>query len=66
MHNNPDSYDNVDLSDIIDSHDRYIPIADHFSYLGSIISTNCTDNNNVEAGIRKAGSAFGAFSKSIC
>ena len=64
MYNNPDSYDNADLSDIIVSHDRYIPIVDHFSYLGSIISTNCTDNNDVEARIRKAGSAFGALSKS--
>ena len=58
MYNNPDSYDNADLSDIIVSHDRYIPIVDHFSYLGSIISTNCTDNNDVEVRIRKAGKCF--------
>ena len=31
MYNNPDSYDNADLSDIIVSHDRYIPIANHSS-----------------------------------
>ena len=60
-YNNYDSYDNADLSDIIVSHDRYIPIVDHFSYLGSIISTSCTDNNDAEARIRKAGS----LSKSI-
>ena len=65
MYNNPDGYDNADLSDIIVSHDRYIATVDHFSYLGSIISTNCTDNKNVEARIRKVGSAFGALSKSI-
>ena len=65
MYNNPDSYDIADLSDIIVSHDRYIPIVDHFSYFDSIISTNCTDNNDVEARIRKVGSAFGALSKSI-
>ena len=65
IYNNPDSYDNADLSDIIVSHNRHIPIVDHFSYLGSIISTNCTDNNHAEARIRKAGSAFGALSKSI-
>ena len=59
------SYDNADLSDIIVSHDRYIPTVDHFSYLGSIISTNCTKYNDVEARIRKAGSAFGALAKSI-
>ena len=65
MYNNPDNYDNADLSGIIVSHDRHIPIVDHFSYLGSIISSNCTDNNHAEAIIRKAGSAFGALSKSI-
>ena len=61
MYSNYDSYDYADLSGIIVSHDRYIPIVDHFSYLGSIISTNCTDNNHVEAKIRKAES----LSKSI-
>ena len=64
MYNNPDSYDNADLSDIIASHDRCIPVIDHFSYLGSIISTNVTDNN-VEARKKTVGSAFGALSKSI-
>ena len=33
--------------------------------MGSIISTNCTDNNDVEARIGKAGSTFGALSSSI-
>ena len=42
----------------------HIPIVDHFLYLDSIIGTNCTDNNDVEARIIKAGSAFGALSKS--
>ena len=65
MYNHPDSYDNADMSDIIVRHDRYIPIVDHFSYLSSIISTNCADKNDVEARIRKAGGAFGALSKSI-
>ena len=63
-YNNRDSYDNADLSDIIVSHDRYNPIVCHFSYLGSFISSNSTDND-VEARIRKVGSAFGALSKSI-
>ena len=58
MYNNPDSYDNADLSHIIVSHDRHILIVDHFSYLGSIISTSCTDNNDVEARIRKVGSEY--------
>ena len=64
-YNNRDSYDNADLSDIIVSHDRYNPIVCHFSYLGSFISSNSTDNNDLEARIRKVGSAFGALSKSI-
>ena len=63
MYNNTDSYDNVDLSDIIVSNDCYITIVDHFSYLGIMISTTCTDN--VGARIRIARSAFGALSKSI-
>ena len=54
MYNNPDSYDNTDPSNIIVNHDRYIPIVDHFSYLGNIISSNYTSNNDVEAIIRKA------------
>ena len=65
LYNNPDSYDDADVSDIIVSHDQYIPIVDHFSYLGSIISTNCTSHNNFEARIKKVGTAFGALSKSI-
>ena len=64
VYNNPDRYDNAEVSDIIVSHDRYIPIVDHFSYFSSIICTNCTDND-VEARIGKAGSAFGALSNSI-
>ena len=65
MYNYPDSCDNADLSDIIVSYDQYIPIADHFTYLGSIISTNCTNDNDVRARIRKAVNAFGALSKPI-
>ena len=64
-YNDRDSYDNADLSDIIVSHDRYKPIVYHFSYLGSFISSNSTDNNDFEARIRKVGGAFGALSKSI-
>ena len=65
LYNNPDSYNNADLFHIIVSHDRYIPIVDHFSYLGSTRSSNCTNNNDVEVKMRKVGSAFGASSKSI-
>ena len=65
MYNYPDSCDNADLSDIIVSYDQYIPIADHFTYLGSIISTNCTNDNDVRARIRKAVNAFGALGKPI-
>ena len=58
MYNIPGNYDNADLCDIIVSHDRYLPIVDHFWYLGSIISAKCTNNNDVEARNKKSGKCF--------
>ena len=42
--------------------DRYIPIVQQFCYLGSIISSDCSD---VEARTRKASNVFGALRKSV-
>ena len=64
FYNTPDTFDDADLSDII-LNDRYIPIVKQFCYLGSIISSDCSDIKDVEARIRKASNAFGALRKSV-
>jgi len=61
LYNSPDTYDNDDLSDIV-MNDRYIPIVQEFFYLGSIVSSDCSDDNDVEMRIRKSSNAFGALS----
>ena len=63
LYNTPDTYDNADLSDIIN--DRYIPIVQEFCYLGSIVSSDCSDDKDVEMRIRKSSNAFGALRKSV-
>jgi len=59
MYNDPENFDNVDLSDIIVDDQRYIPIVEHFSYLGSVISRGVTDERDVDSKMLKARSAFG-------
>ena len=65
MHNDPENFDNVDLSDIIIDDQLYIPMVEHFSYLGSVISRGVTDETDVDSRILKAGSAFGSLRKSL-
>ena len=38
MYANSETFDDADLADVIVDKHRYIPIADHFKYLGSLIS----------------------------
>ena len=38
---------------------------DHFSYIGSIINTDGTDERDVDSRIKKAGIAFGSLRKSL-
>ena len=57
--------DNADLSDIVLSNNLYIPVVSQFSYLGSIITTDGTDDLDVKTRIRKAGNAFGCLRKQI-
>ena len=64
FYNIPDTFDNANLSDII-LNDRYIPIVQKFCYLGSIISSDCSNINDVEARIRKSSNAFGTLRKSV-
>ena len=36
-----DNYDNADLSDVVVGENRYIPIVDSFTYIGSVVTRNC-------------------------
>ena len=65
LYQSREDYDNADLSDIVLSNNQYIPVVNQFVYLGSIITTDGTDDLDVEMRIRKAGNAFGCLRKSI-
>ena len=65
MYASPETYDNADLSDIIISDNRYVPVVQQFTYLGSIVSADGSDERDVEVRIRKASNAFGALRKSV-
>jgi len=64
MYADPITFDNVDLSDIIFG-DRFIPIVDEFTYLGSVISRDCSDEADVNRRILKARNAFGMIRKCL-
>ena len=51
MYKDSDNYDNADLSDVVVGENRYIPIVDSFTYLGSIVTRNCTDESDVDTRI---------------
>ena len=61
LYENPDTYDNADLSDIDLGNGLFIPIVALFIYLGSMVTRDCTDEGDVEMRIKAAGSAFGAL-----
>ena len=65
MYTDPDTFDNADLSNVSLGGDRYIPIVDKFTYLGSVISSEYTDEADVDARIEKAGNAFGSLRKCL-
>ena len=48
LYDNPDTYDDADLSDIDLGNGYYIPIVDVFVYLGSAVSRDCTDEEDVK------------------
>ena len=65
LYTNPSTLDDVNLNPVtIDEH-SFLPIVDHFCYLGSILSRDCKDDADVSNRIRKAGNAFGALRKCI-
>jgi len=45
--------------------DRYLPVVKEFRYLGTLLSRNCKDDNDIIMRINKAGNAFGALRKYI-
>ena len=53
MCDNPETLDNVDLSDVIIDENRYFPIVNEFCYLGSIVTKDCTDGKDVDTRIPK-------------
>ena len=65
MYEDPDTYDNANLSCIELGGGRFIPIVAAFIYLGSVISRDCTAALDVRNRIEKAGDAFGAIRDSI-
>lgn len=65
MYDNPETLDNVDLSDVIIDEKRYLPIVDEFCYLGSIVTNDCTDEKDVDTRIAKASGAFGMLRKCL-
>ena len=61
LYENPDTYDNADLSKIDLGNGLFIPIVALFIYLGSMVARDCTDEGDVEMRIKDAGGAFGAL-----
>ena len=51
----------VDLSPIAWGDGYHMPVVEHFKYLGSYLSRDCTDNHDVDSRIESAGKAFGAL-----
>ena len=62
---NPSTYDDRDLSNVEISNCRFLPIVDTFCYLGSILTRNCRDEEDVKSRIKSAGNAFGALRKCL-
>ena len=59
------TYDNVNLANLDLGDGRHIPIVALFVYLGSLLTRDCTDKEDVRTRIYKADDAFGALRKSI-
>lgn len=68
LYTDPLRYDNCDLSDIDLStfgEGVFLPVVDHFKYLGTIITRDCSDTADVENRVKVAGNAFGALRKCV-
>ena len=68
---NPETFDDSDVSDVIPDEQSYIPIADHFKevnhfkYLHSFISRGVTDSRDVEDRILKGRNVFESIRMSL-
>lgn len=61
----PVSFDNTNLNPIDLGNGRFLPVVDKFNYLGTILNSDCRDNEDVAFRIKKAGNAFGALRKCV-
>ena len=64
MYKDPDTFDGTDLSDVLVGENRFIPIVNKFTYLGSVVTRECTDED-VNTRIKLAGNAFGSLRKCL-
>ena len=65
MYDNPETFDDADLSDVVVDEQSHIPIVNHFKCLGRFISRVVTDDRYIDARILKAGNAFWSIRKSL-
>jgi len=63
VYQDPLTFDGITNIDI-DDH-SYFPVVEKFCYLGSYISRDCKDTEDITHRIKKVGNAFGALRKSI-
>ena len=58
---NPSNFDGCDLSDVDLGDGHFLPVVDKFKYLGSILTRDCKDFEDVKNRIEAAGNAFGSL-----
>jgi exonuclease III len=58
-------YDNTKLKDVKLNDGKFFPTIDKFSYLGTTLTSDCTDNEDVLQRIKKAGNMFGSLRKCL-
>jgi len=59
----PETFDDKNLNPLELGDDKYLPIVDRFCYLGTILTRNCKDAEDVSNRIKCAGNAFGSLRK---
>ena len=65
MYDDPSTYDGQDLSQIELGNQRFLPVVSKFCYLGTILTRNCRDEEDVKSRIQAAGNSFGALRKCL-
>ena len=64
-YDDPETMDCADLSDIVLPNGNVIPVVHKARYLGSIMSRDCKDDEDVDHRVRSASRAFGKLSSCI-